>query len=229
MEKIAFIGSYDKTDMLIYVAKILTIIGKKVLLADSTVLQKSRYIVPTMQAKRQYITTFDRVDVAIGFETIDQIIDYKKEEASEFDYDYILVDIDSYRGYLNYKIQDRDKKYFVTTFDIYCLRRGLQVFRKIKNKIPVTKVLFSKDMIASENEYLEYLSSGLNIEWNSDIIFFPFELGDQNTIFANQRTGRIRIKGLSSQYLVGLEYLVCDMSNESSKNVKKALKTLAGN
>ena len=29
MEKVAFVGSYDKTDMLLYMAKILTILNKK--------------------------------------------------------------------------------------------------------------------------------------------------------------------------------------------------------
>ena len=32
MEKIAFIGSYDKTDMMTYVARLLTIMGKNVLM-----------------------------------------------------------------------------------------------------------------------------------------------------------------------------------------------------
>ena len=35
MKKIVFIGTYDKTDMLLYVAKILTLMGKKVILIDT--------------------------------------------------------------------------------------------------------------------------------------------------------------------------------------------------
>ena len=38
MKKIAFIGSYDKTDFLLYVAKIMTVLGKKVLIIDSTII-----------------------------------------------------------------------------------------------------------------------------------------------------------------------------------------------
>ena len=40
MKKIAFIGAYDKTDFLLYVAKIMTVLGKKVLIIDSTIMQK---------------------------------------------------------------------------------------------------------------------------------------------------------------------------------------------
>lgn len=230
MEKIAFIGSYDKTDMITYVARLLTIMGKNVLIIDSTALQKTRYIIPTMQAEKQYITTFDRIDIAIGFENIEQIKDYKKnEEDSDFNYDYIIVDIDSYRGYHNFNIKTEDKKFFVTSFDIYCLRRGLQVFRKLESVTPVTKVLFTKDMLAAEDEYLNYISRGLKIKWSSDIIYFPFEGGDQSTIFANQRTGKIRIKGLSSQYIDGVTYIVGEISNEKPGAIRKALKILERN
>lgn len=230
MEKIAFIGSYDKADMITYIAKILTIMNKKVLVVDSTALQKTRYIVPSMQAIRQYITTFERVDIAIGFENIEQIKSYKKEEeGNEFDYDYVLIDIDSYKGYYNFKIQTEDKKFFVTSFDIYCLRRGLQVFRKLETLTPVTKVLFTKEMLSEENEYLNYLSKGLKIKWNSDIIFFPFELGDQNVIYSNQRSGKIRIKGLSSQYIDGIRYITEEISGANPNEVKKATKILERN
>ena len=100
MKKIAFIGGYDKADMLIYIAKIISLMGKKAIVVDSTVLQKTRYIVPTMQAVKQYINTFEKVDIAIGFENFEQIKNYKAaNDSDEFNYDYALIDIDSYRGY----------------------------------------------------------------------------------------------------------------------------------
>ena len=230
MEKVAFIGSYDKTDMITYIGRVLTIMGKRVLIADSTALQKSRYIIPTMKAERQYITTFDRVDIAIGFESLEQIAAYKKEEEeNELDYDYLLVDIDSFKGYHNFKIGTEDKKYFVTSFDIYCLRRRLQVFRRLETPTPVTKVYFTKDMLTAEDDYLNFLSRGLKVKWNSDIVYFPFELGDQNVIFANQRSGKLRIRGLSSQYVDGIGYIAGEISGENSGAIKKAIKIFERN
>ena len=35
MEKVGFVGAFDKTDLLIYIAKILTVLGKRVLIADA--------------------------------------------------------------------------------------------------------------------------------------------------------------------------------------------------
>ncbi len=42
MKTIGFIGVYDKTDFIIYVAKALTVIGKKVLVIDNTLMRKSK-------------------------------------------------------------------------------------------------------------------------------------------------------------------------------------------
>lgn len=230
MEKIAFIGSYDKADLIIYIAKILANIGKKVLVVDSTALQKTRYIVPTMQAPKQYITTYEDVDIAVGFQTFDQIKQYKgMQKADEFEYEYCLVDIDSYRGYYYFGIQTEDKKYFVTSFDVYNLKRGLQVFRKLEAPVQVTKVLFTKDMLDEEDQYLNYLSRGLKIRWNSNILFFPFETADQNAIFSNQRSNRIQLRGLSGQYIDGISYIAEEISGESQSNIRKAVKLMERN
>lgn len=230
MQKIAFIGSYDKADMMLYVAKILSVMGKKVIIVDATALQKTRYIIPTMQNLKQYITTFEKVDIAIGFESLDQIKKYKAaNDGDGFDYDYVLLDIDSYRGYYYFGVKTEDKKYFVTSFDLYCLRRGLQVFKRLETPTAVTKVLFTKEMLAEEDQYLNYLSKNLKIQWNSDILFFPFELGDQNVIFSNQRSGRIRTRGLSTQYMDGIMYIAEEISGAGQSEVKKAARVLEKN
>ena len=41
MEKVGFIGAFDKTDLILNLAKILTTMGKKVLMIDSTITQKA--------------------------------------------------------------------------------------------------------------------------------------------------------------------------------------------
>ena len=43
MKTIGFIGAYDKTDLILYTAKILTDSGKKILVIDSTINQRARY------------------------------------------------------------------------------------------------------------------------------------------------------------------------------------------
>ena len=55
MKKIGFIGSYDKIDMIINVAKILTTLGKKILVIDATINQKAKYVVPTISPTTTYV------------------------------------------------------------------------------------------------------------------------------------------------------------------------------
>ena len=67
MKKIGFIGAYDKTDVILSVAKVLTMVGKKVLIIDDTITQKCKYVVPVINPTKTYITSYEGIDVAVGF------------------------------------------------------------------------------------------------------------------------------------------------------------------
>ena len=62
MEKIGFIGGYDKTDIMMYTAKVLTELGNKVLILDTTQKQKTRYVVPAINPTISYITEFQSIN-----------------------------------------------------------------------------------------------------------------------------------------------------------------------
>jgi len=76
LKKIGFIGAYDKTDLILYVAKAAVEVGKSVLVVDATVLQKARYIVPCIAPSKYYITEYEKIDVAVGFNNLDEIKKY---------------------------------------------------------------------------------------------------------------------------------------------------------
>jgi len=228
MKKYAFIGAYDKTDMLIYVAKILTLLGKKVILVDTTLLKKSRYIVPTMIEEKQYITTYEDIDVAIGFDSFDSIKQYQQKMlGQQTEYDIALLDIDRAIAYQKFGITEKDKHFFVTSFDVYNLKRGIQVLAHIQKSAKVTKVYYTKNMLAEEDEYLNYLAKDYKINWDKkDIVFFPFETQDLNAIFVNQRSGQIQMKGLSSIYIDSILYLAEHISGESGSKIRKVYKMI---
>ena len=76
MEKIGFIGAYDKTDLILYIARTLVAMGKKVLVVDSTITQKAKYVVPVINPTTTYVTEFEEIDIAVGFENISICIIY---------------------------------------------------------------------------------------------------------------------------------------------------------
>ena len=208
MKKIGFIGAYDKIDFILYVAKILVEMGKSVIIIDGTLTQKAKYIVPVIKPSRTYITDFEGIDIAVGFKNFDNIKQYLAlPEMAELNYDIALIDLDTPEGVEDFKLEQFEQNYFVTSFDLYSIKRGLESISGLKTQVNATKVLFSRDVSKEEDDYLNYLSVGSKIVWNEEIIYFPFEVGDQSVIYENQRVSKIKFKRLSSQYKEGIMYI----------------------
>lgn len=229
MKTVGFIGAYDKTDLLLYVAKILTAMGKKMLIIDATTLQKAKYIVPNISPAKSYVTDFEDIDVAVGFPNYSSIKEYLgMPEHAVFEYDYIFLDVDSPEAFENLDVQTDTKNYFVTGFDVYSLKRGLEIISGIKEPIPLKKILFSKNLLEEEDEYLNYLALGSKVIWDEEKIYFPFEQGDQTVIMENQRVSKIKFKKLSELYKESLLYLSEELldDDKQANNLKKVFKQL---
>ena len=212
MKKIGFIGAYDKTDLLIYIAKLLVENDVKVLIVDATTLQKTRYTVPCIMPSRKYITTYEDMDIAIGFENLQEIMNYAGTQ--EFNYDIMLLDIDNREAFENFEMYTSDKNYFVTAFDNYSIKKGLETVGQSEEKMLMTKILFSKNMDRDEDEYLNFLSFYYAVKWSKEKIYFPFEAGDSSVIVQNQRNARISFKELSMQYKEGILEIISQIAPE---------------
>lgn len=228
MKKIGFIGAYDKIDLIIYVAKILTTLNKKVLVIDSTVKQKARYVIPVINPTKMYVTEYEEIDIAVGFSDIDEIRRYLGlSEKQELEYDIVLVDTDNIQGFNNFKLEESLKNYFVTSFDAYSLKKGLEILSELKSVVSLTKILFSKEMLREEDDYLNFLSLGYKIIWNEYKIYFPIENGDLSVIYENQRVAKIKFKKLSVQYKDQLEYISEEILGDVSEaTIRRAIKII---
>lgn len=228
MKKIGFIGAYDKTDLILYVAKILTTLRKKVLLVDATTNQKARYVIPVINPTTMYVTEYEEIDIAVGFSNFNDIRKYLGiPEEQELEYDIALIDTDNIEGVNNFGLQDAQKNYFVTSFDAYSLKKGLEALIDLKSAMSLTKILYSKDMLKEEDDYLNFLSLGYKIIWNENRIYFPIENGDLSVIYENQRVAKIKFRKLSIQYKDGLAYLAEEILGDTSESaVRRAIKTI---
>lgn len=228
MKKIGFIGAYDKTDLVIYIAKILTVLGQKVLIIDATTTQKSRYVVPVINPTTMYVTEYEDIDIAVGFSNTEDIKRYLGiADDGNLEYDFILVDTDDYKGFGEYNLAEAQKNYFVTSFDVYSLKRGLEALSDLKEPISLTKVLFSKDMLKEEDDYLNFLSLGYKVIWSDYRIYFPVENGDLSVIYENQRVSKVKFKKLSVQYKDGLAYIAEEILGDANEmRIRKAIKTI---
>lgn len=229
METVGFIGSYDKIDLIMYVAKVLTTVGKKVLVVDNTITQKAKYIVPVINPTKAYVTEFEKIDVSVGFSSFEEIKQYLGVPIEkELEYDICLVDVDSTENFENFYISRSIKNYFVTSFDLYSLKRGIEIINDFKEPIKLTKVLYAKDILKEDDDYLNYISLGTKAVWNEDYrVYIPIDNGDQTIIYENQRVSKIGIRRLSSQFKDSLYYISLDiLGEEKEPDVKKAFKIL---
>lgn len=228
MRKISFIGCYDKIDLILYIAKILVAMDKKILVIDTTVNQKAKYIVPVIKPTKAYVTEFEKIDVAVGFKNFNELKEYLGlTKSMEMPYDFVLLDIDSYTSIVNFSVNDEGKNYFVTGFDLYTLKKGLEILSGMTEIIHLTKVVFSQNISKEDDDYLNYLSLGYKIVWNEEIVYFPFEYGDASIIAENQRVSKIKFKKLSNQYKEGLIFVAEQILDQGEYlKMKKIFKQL---
>lgn len=225
MKVVGFIGAYDKINLIMYIAKILTAMNKKILIIDTTSLQRAKYIVPTISPARTYITDFENIDIAVGFDNYDYIKEYLgMPQHATFNYDYIFIDIDSSEAIKNFNIDPNEKNYFVSGFDAYSIKRGLEILLDIEAPMKLTKILFSKNMTKEEATYFEYLSLGCKAIWDNEKIYFPFDQGDYSVIIENQMISKIKFKKLSELYKESLIYIVEELL-ENKKEIELVRKT----
>ncbi len=229
IQMIGFIGAYDKIDFLLNIAKMMTQLNKKVLVIDTTILEKSKYIVPVINPTKSYIVEFEKIDIAVGFENLDEIRKFLAiSEEKELEYDYVLMDIDTSDKFYSFNAQYNEKNYFVTSLDLFSLKKGMEILREIKEPINLTKVVFAKDVLKEDDEYINFLSLEYKILWSDTRIYFPLENGDQSVIMENQRLEKIVLKRLSNQYKENLVYITENIMHKdvSLNDIKKALKII---
>ena len=226
MKKIGFIGAYDKTDMLLNIAKILTTMKNKVLVVDSTINQKAKYVVPAINPTVSYITSFEDIDVAIGFNNLEEIKRYLGT-TGDLAYNILLIDSDTEERIEEFELSKADKNYFVTSFDMYSLKKGIELLKNLKNQLNLTKLLFAKEMLKEDDDYLNFLSLGCKVMWDEERIYFPIENGDLSAIAENQRVQKIKFKKLSIQYKDSIGFIAQQILNQKSDaNVRKAIKII---
>ena len=226
MEKINFIGAYDKTDSIMYIAKILTEMKKKVIIVDATITQKTKYVIPTIDNRSEYIANYANIDFAIGFTNYNDIKTYLgMPQSAAFTYEYMLIDIDNSDLLNNFDVYSSKKNYFVTSFDLYALKKGVEVLKRLSLPVEIMKVYFSNLMSQSEDDYFNYIATGCRVKWNQDKIYFPLLNEDLDVIKENQRLSKIRFKGLSNEYKTSLMEWTQDICGDSN-GVKKACRQI---
>ena len=235
MKKIGFMGAYDKANFIIYTAKVLRLLDYKVLVVDASSVQKIKYIIPAINPTKSYITSFEDIDFAVGFEEWAEVerylgirYDSNEDEESKINkdiYDYVLIDIDSAERLESFEMENADKNYFVTSFDMFSLKKGIDIFKNVIRPMDLTKIEFAYETSKEDEDYLNYISLEYRVNWNNYVFYFQI-LGEDNKVFEeNQRLEKIRFRRLSIGYKESLTYVIQDIcKNENPSKIKRTMK-----
>lgn len=228
MKKIGFIGAYDKTDIILSIAKVLTMANKKVLILDNTITQKCKYVVPVINPTKSYITTYEDIDVAVGFENLEKLKQYiGLQDNEDLDYDFFIIDTDNFEGFSTFELKAADKMFFVTSFDAYSLKKGIEILSQLGIPTRISGIFFSKEMLKEEENYFEYLALGTKVIWDESKLYFSLENGDFPAIMENQRISKIKFSNLSNEYRENIQYLTNKICPEiGEKTIKNIIKEL---
>lgn len=226
MKKIGFIGAYDKTDLILNIAEVLTVMNNKVLVIDSTIDQKAKYVVPAINPTTSYITNYEKIDISVGLYSLNDITNYLGLDSLENEYGYILIDIDNPDMISIFDLNTSESNYFVTAFDLYSLKKGVEILSGIRMPLTLTKILFSNNTEQADDEYLNYLALGMRVQWAANRIYFPLDNNDKEILIENQKVAKINIKNLSKEYKQALTYITEKITGQTNGDAKKAVKQM---
>lgn len=197
--------------------------------------RKIKYIIPAINPTKSYITSFEDIDFAVGFEEWAEVerylgirYDSNEDEESKINkdiYDYVLIDIDSAERLESFEMENADKNYFVTSFDMFSLKKGIDIFKNVIRPMDLTKIEFAYETSKEDEDYLNYISLEYRVNWNNYVFYFQI-LGEDNKVFEeNQRLEKIRFRRLSIGYKESLTYVIQDIcKNENPSKIKRTMK-----
>lgn len=240
MKKLCFVGGMDKLDIIKYVATIIrgaTMEQKSCLIVDFTEVQKTRYIIPSIEISRpakgqKYITTEAKVDIAVGYSNYNGLVQegiLENMSDTEKKYDFVFFDVDNKEALASIPLGVEDKVFMMTTLDIYSLEKAVEAFAGYSSDGEIYRVIFGKRITSQSMNYISYLTKDLNIRYEEHIITFPYDNGDLTIIYENQRARRLNLKPFSSQFKTALSSLVELVDNTMIREVSRYMKILEKN
>lgn len=227
MKRIMFIGACDKSDLLLYVSKLLTQAEQKVLLVDATREQYYSYAVPKIDAEYK-ITEFEGFDVAHGLFNYDLLEDYFHTNQEKLhSYDAVIIDTDRAEDIGHWS--EIEHHLLVSTYDKPTIEKNVHLVRSLfatrdSSELRMLKVIVQEVACAITEEYIESTLTEFPIQWTEPSYPVYFDETDYAVKIDNQFNYRLNIKPLSKDYKVTIMELAQLISGLPDGVVKKALK-----
>lgn len=219
MKSWIFTGKSDKRDLLLYICKVLSGTGKRVLLVDLTDGRKYRYLAGSVKDALP-LTDFYGIDISDGL------------HAAEPDrYDYCLYDLETMH-FGSVEIWERaDAVIWVTSYDRYELENSAEWFSHLLLRWPQLKSLRIQpvfirtvDSFLTPDYMMGYVEH-LPIEWSKEMVRIPWSETNEIVQRENEHTQTLRMGRISRAYKRAILSLIANLAGLSMPSTKKALRS----
>lgn len=225
MKKILIAGAIEKSDFVLYLAKIMTNLQKKVLVVDAT---RSNVYENIIQEQDSPFYEIAGVDIAVqqhNLSNIKKLLSSHKEKME--DYDFVLVDIDHPSHIQNWS--EFEMHLLVTSYEKHCInnnRELISAYVKTQDEahhIEFHLILHHVDTVI-DKEYIEQQFIPYRIVFHEDNFYIPYDEVDYAQKIEFQYSQRFYLKRLSRAYKKTLQYLVEDILEMKGREIKHAIK-----
>ncbi|MCD9023471.1 hypothetical protein [Cohnella silvisoli] len=227
MKKIIFIGVADKTHVLLVLGRLLTALGNKVLVVDSTVTQSIRGYLPHAYTNSA-VQEFEGMDVAYGYLTPEQLERGLAQAGTTTAYDIMLLDTDHTEFVLRHPLSQFDKRVWcwdgkrlsLEKSEELMLHLGLQNTEAPISFFELLSPALPGKLLAWRAEVqLRY------IQWEDTVFRFPMDERDATVDLNNQYHGHIDLRGLTGAYRYALLTMLEQLGSCDRKTARRAWST----
>ncbi|GAB6930168.1 hypothetical protein JCM10914A_41510 [Paenibacillus sp. JCM 10914] len=223
-----FTGVCDKSDLLLYMCKILAQGDHRVLLVDGALDAKYKHCIGALHPQLP-IVEFAGFDVATGFENL-TILNQFLESSVEDDYDYIVLDVEKAQFLNAEQWEAADAYVWVSGLEVSGLKKSsilldeLQATRPEAGLPSFHRVYVHIVEELSDESYIDSFIAEDRLQWLGPPVIMPWDELFITLKIKNEHAGRLGIKPLSRQYKRSLTELICRLSNMELRYIRRALK-----
>jgi len=233
MKVVGLLGYMEKVDLMTSLAKTIQMMGKAVLVVDATSDQKYKYVIPALDViEKAYVTQFDSVDYAVGFESLNDVENYLTQQKINIGlYDYIFIDIDNPKTYEFFRSRAFNKTYLIMDTSMLGYKKNLEIINSLKiysvdeQDSKITRILYRGYMTRASEKYLEQKFNAIECKWDEREYEIVESEQDMMLYLDFQISGIIQIKKHSRMFRTTMTDMVIQIMEEvNASDVNKAIK-----
>ncbi len=233
MKIIGMIGYTDKVDLVVSLSKTIQMLGKTVLVIDGTFDGKYAYAIPTLETTdKKYINQYDKVDYAVGFESMAELENYLCEHKINIGlYDYVILDIDNPKTYEFFRSKPFDKIYFVMDTSMLTFKKNEDIISSIKvyttseSNVKPIKVMYRGLVTRVADKYFEDRMNSYEFNWDENMIEIAEDERDRMLYQDFLISGMVQIKKHSKMFINSMINIITSIIEDANpamiKNIIK--------